>query len=159
MLTPRQLFDKEAQRIWAKFEEYAAADQLHAAVRDDGWTPWQIMVHILTATTGMIKLGQAQLRAGEPQSEASRASFDLHRWNEEQVAGWNGRSVDELQTAWQQAGPLFDQFVEQCASAPADLKLYHPVGQLFAPADYIGVITIHMRMHRQELETGQVQEH
>ena len=150
----RSYFDKESERLWNLVDSHP--DQLHIPVRDDQWTGWMIAAHIVTATQGMIDFALAQLRTSADASPPHNpASFDIDRWNAEQVVAWNGRSVEELKAAWVKTTQRFDRLIAVIEQEPdPERMLVHPVGLQLKLADYLQLVTAHLRIHRQELDRG-----
>lgn len=141
-------FDKEAAQIWSLVDNNSTL--LHSAMRDDGYTPWQVLVHIVTATRGLIEMGLAQI---EPDAGwfMPTADINVDTLNAHQQKTWEHRSMDELRELWATARPMAERFA---ASVTEDHSLLHPLGTHMPGPEFLKFLTIHMRMHRQELEAG-----
>lgn len=143
-----RFFDKEADRIWALID--ANPQHLHARIRDDDYTVWDVLAHIVIASQGVITFGMNQL---QPSNSApiSQDGFNLDEWNHHQMLAWRDRSLDDLKAIWVTVRPLFEQFL---AIEQQDAILNHPMGMQLSYGEYVNIITYHLRMHRQEIEEG-----
>lgn len=148
-------FDKESAAIWALIDSHSEAE-LRAPIRDDGWTAFQILSHMAISSRGILSLAKAQYRARQAGQEFSGAGtgFDIHRWNEEQVEAWVDHSLDQVRAEWTETGRQFHAFVASLAADDQQLPVRFADGTPMTLGELLGVITFHLRTHRQELARG-----
>jgi len=153
-MNPGQLFDKESTQIWQAIDSYAAAD-LTKPIRDDGWSAFQILAHLAISCRGLLALAKAQHRAvSAGQEPPVDPSFDLNRWNEEQVALWAERPLADVRSDWAETQRRFHEFTATLSAADLELPARFVTGTPMKLGDLVGTITFHLRIHRQEIERG-----
>jgi uncharacterized damage-inducible protein DinB len=150
-----ELLDKESARIWAAIDGKSEAD-LHQPIRDDGWTAFQILSHLLTGTSGLTYIAKLATEDGAAGAQRGMDSpgFDLNRWNEEQVAAWQGRSLNDLRAEWEAMIARTHRLLDSLTEADLARTAATPFGPATPLSDLLSGITFHMRVHRQELERG-----
>ena len=149
-----QLFDKESARIWETIDAHAEAE-LTKPIRDDGWTALQILAHLAIANRGLLSLAKTHHRAaGAGQEVPVDDSFDVHRWNVEQVALWADRSLADVRNEWAETQRRFHEFTASLSEADLELPARFVTGKPMSLGELIGSITLHLRVHRQEIERG-----
>ncbi|HYF65529.1 MAG TPA: DinB family protein [Herpetosiphonaceae bacterium] len=148
-------FDKETAAIWALIDSHSE-DELRAPIRDDGWTAFQILSHMAISSRGILSLAKAQYRARKAGQEFGGAGpgFDIHRWNEEQVAAWSDHSLEQVRTEWTETGRQFHAFSSSLSAEDLELPVRFADGTPLTLGELLGVITFHLRTHRQELSRG-----
>lgn len=150
-----QFFDKETAQVWSIIERYPEAD-LYKPIRDDGWTAFQILSHMAVASRGLLSQAKAQYRAISSGAAAPGAApdFDLDRWNQEKVAAWANYSLADVRREWEETGRRFHEFTSSLSEADLELPVRFVTGRELKLGELIGLVTYHLRAHRQEIERG-----
>ncbi len=148
-------YAKETELVWNIVAQQSDAN-LHKPIRDDGWSTWDIVAHIALTSRQLLRLGQKQQQQAQTgdTSPIFAPDFDVDRMNIEQVEAWRGKSFAEIRQHWDKTG---SQLAEYCASLQAsDLEL--PVEfvkkQQMTLDQLLNRISLHIRLHRTEIETG-----
>jgi hypothetical protein len=148
-------FDKESAAIWALVDSHSE-DELRVPIRDDGWTAFKILSHMAISSRGLLSLAKAQYRARQAGQEFSGAGpeFNIHRWNEEQVAAWADYSLEQVRAEWAETGRQFHAFTSSLGAEDLEQPARFADGTPMTLGELLGVITFHLRTHRQELTRG-----
>ncbi|HEY1014196.1 MAG TPA: DinB family protein [Herpetosiphonaceae bacterium] len=151
-----QVYEKESGRIWSLIGGLSEHD-LRRPIRDDGWSAFQIAAHLSTSTRGLTYLARVSLKPGGFQAQPGgpgSADFNLEEWNHAQNAEWSEKSLDELRAAWDETAKAFAAFVAGLSDADLDREISTPMGQQMQLSNLLSMITMHLRIHRQEIERG-----
>lgn len=151
-----QMYEKESGRIWSLIGGLSEHD-LRRPIRDDGWSAFQIVAHLATSTGGLMYLARVSLKPGGFQAQPGgpgSPGFNLDEWNHAQNTEWAAKSLDELRGTWDQTAKAFAAFTGGLSDEDLDRDISTPMGQQMQLSDLLSMITMHLRIHRQEIERG-----
>ncbi|MCA0355133.1 MAG: DinB family protein [Chloroflexi bacterium] len=150
-----EYYAKETERVWTIVAEQTEAN-LYQPIRDDGWNAWQIVAHIALTSRQILRLVQKQQQQAQTgdTSPIFAPDFDVDRMNIEQVAAWEGKSFGEIRQHWDKTGVQLAEYIATLQPADLALPVEFVKKQQMTLEQLLNLISLHIRLHRNEIETG-----